>query len=271
MFGRSRKSEGTGDGESSGAAHKRDATSHARGSDDRSPRDQAPADRSSADRIAPRRSSAEGPWDLAAAPSDDLTRVDLGSLRVPAMPGVEIRVEAGPDGQIVAAALSAGSSALELGVFAAPRSAGIWDEVRAEIADSLREQGSGVTEQDGAFGAELVATLGGPQGDQTARFVGVDGPRWFVRGLFTGPAATNPVQAGLLTRSLREVVVVRGDEAMPVRDPLPLTVPQEALDDALDEAGRHSVSEESDAADESGDQRRTLPPPERGPEITETR
>ena len=85
-----------------------------------------------------------------------------------------------------------------------------------------------------------------------ARFVGVDGPRWFLRGLVTGPAAVDPEQAGPVEAALRDVVVVRGSEPMAVRDPLALALPNEAqLQQPGDQVG--------------------LELPERGPEITETR
>ena len=54
-------------------------------------------------------------------------------------------------------------------------------------------------EVDGPFGTELRARVPaeGPAGQQPqlapARFLGVDGPRWFLRGLVTGPAATETV------------------------------------------------------------------------------
>ena len=34
-----------------------------------------------------------GPWDAADAPDDGIARIDLGSLRLPAMPGMDQRVD----------------------------------------------------------------------------------------------------------------------------------------------------------------------------------
>ena len=34
-----------------------------------------------------------GPWDVADAPDDGLARIDLGSIRLPAMAGTDLRVE----------------------------------------------------------------------------------------------------------------------------------------------------------------------------------
>jgi hypothetical protein len=63
---------------------------------------------------------------------------------------------------------------------------------------------------------------------RAARFLGVDGPRWFLRGMLTGPAAEDPEQAAALVDAFRSVVVVRGTQPMPVRDQLPLTLPPQA-------------------------------------------
>src|SRR5207247_536910 len=65
------------------------------------------------------------------------------------------------------------------------------------------------------------------------RFVGVDGPRWMVRAVYQGRAATDPTAAGALDDSLAQLVVDRGKDAMPVRDPLPLRLPRDVTELAL--------------------------------------
>ena len=60
---------------------------------------------------------------------------------------------------------------------------------------------------------------------QPVRFVGVDGPRWFVRALFGGRAAREPEAAAPLEAVLRAVVVVRGTDPMAPGDALALHVP----------------------------------------------
>jgi hypothetical protein len=63
---------------------------------------------------------------------------------------------------------------------------------------------------------------------RAARFVGVDGPRWFLRGMISGPAAESPEAAAALEQAFRQIVVVRGTAPMPVREQLPLTLPPQA-------------------------------------------
>ena len=203
----------------------------------------------------------QGPWDVADAPERE--RLDLGALQVAVPEGVELRLELSPEGQVMAVTLVHGDSSAQLNVFAAPRTEGIWGEVREEIAEALNSGGGRASEADGVLGAELRAVV--PQEvpgqgvvQAPARFVGVDGPRWFLRALLTGPAATEDHAAQPLLEVVRDVVVVRGDDPMPAREPLVLNLPPEA---------RQQVEEA--APEEPGAPRITLP--ERGPEITEVR
>ena len=199
-----------------------------------------------------------GPWDSADAPDDGTARVDLGSLHVPVVDGMEVRVDM-QDQHVVAATLVDGNSTMQVHAFAAPKSSGIWAEVREEIAASIREGGGSADEAAGELGPELRARVPAQPGGQFAamqslRFIGVDGPRWFLRGLLTGPAATDDVQARRLFEAFRGTVVDRGQDAMAPREMLPLRLPKEA------------AAHQPPAAARPG-----LEILERGPEITETR
>jgi hypothetical protein len=176
-------------------------------------------------------SALAGPYDIADAPAGHV-RVDLGSLQIPSIEGVEVRVQANAEGVIQQVVLGHGASALQLGVFAAPRSEGIWDEVRAEIRASLFDDGVAVEEIAGEFGRELRARVRSADGLMDLRFIGVDGPRWMLRAVYQGQAAADPSTAGPLAICLRGLVVDRGREAMPVREALPLRLPREIAEAA---------------------------------------
>ncbi|MEV1330539.1 DUF3710 domain-containing protein [Micromonospora costi] len=176
-------------------------------------------------------SIARGPYDISEAPSG-VARLDLGSLHIPAVPEVEVRVQADQQGVIQQVVLVHGTNALQLGVFAAPRSEGIWDEVRAEIRQSLVNDGATAREVEGEYGPELRATVHTQDGPTELRFVGIDGPRWMVRAVFQGAAAVDPAAAGPLAECLEGLVVDRGQEAKPVREPLPLRLPREVAEQA---------------------------------------
>lgn len=213
-----------------------------------------------------------GPYDVADVP-DEGPRLDLGGIKVPVPEGTEIRVDVSPEGHVVSAVAVNGNSQMQVNAFAAPRREGIWDDVRTEIRQSLQnDQGGQADESDGPFGRELRARIPAGQPGQTtpARFLGVDGPRWFVRALITGPAATDPVQAKPLEDVFRGIVVVRGNDAMAPRDALPLRLPREAAEQA---AHAHAAAQAQQEAQGpyGGAEGDDFNPFERGPEITETR
>lgn len=164
---------------------------------------------------------AAGPYDLAQAPAGR-ARLDLGSLHIPSISGVQVRVQANPDGTVARVVLVHDGSALQLAAYAAPRSEPIWDEVRDEIRRSLFAEGVAVEEIPGEYGRELRARVRTPEGLKDLRFIGVDGPRWLVRADLQGPAAVDPASSPELLQCLRGLVVDRGDEARPAKELLPL-------------------------------------------------
>jgi len=206
-----------------------------------------------------------GPWD-AAEPFPSLDRVDLGSLQVPVGPEHEIQlVMAEQHGAWVT--VRHGDSEMQVQAFAAARSSELWDDVRSDIRREVAEAGGQAGETEGTFGTELIAQVplepGQPvSGLQLIRFIGADGPRWFVRGMFTGPAAGGGEPASLLEEVFRGVVVVRGEHPVPPRDILELRLPPEA---------QKAFEEQAAAAAEENRFAAGLDRFERGPEFTETR
>ena len=167
----------------------------------------------------------QGPFDISDEPDDDLVRIDLGALKVP-VSELEMRVDVDENQQVSAITLANETGQLQLGAFAAPRTEGIWNDVRAEIAESVSAQG-GVTadESDSEFGTALAGHLGAETGNLPVRFLGVDGPRWMLRAMLLGaPAVDDSARAPFLD-VVRGVVVVRGTDPLPVRDAIPLRLP----------------------------------------------
>ncbi len=172
-----------------------------------------------------------GPFDITDAELDSgIERLDLGSLLIPTDIGLEVRIDVDDQGQVAAVNLVNDAGQMQLGAFAAPRNEGIWESVRAEIKDSIAEQGGLVEDNDGPFGPELSGALPAPGGFTPVRFVGVDGPRWFLRGMLVGSPATDEASAEVFLNAFRAVVVVRGNEPLPVRDPIPLVLPKQAAE-----------------------------------------
>jgi len=171
-----------------------------------------------------------GPWDVSEVPGPE-GFVDLGGIWLPGRDGMELRLEVEEQtGRVTAATVALGGSAVQLQAFAAPKSEGIWDEIRGEIAAGVTRQGGTADEMPGPFGKELLAripvrTPDGRTSHQPARFVGIDGPRWFLRAVFHGPAAYQEGGADDLESLVRGVVVIRGAEAMAPRELLALRLP----------------------------------------------
>jgi hypothetical protein len=170
------------------------------------------------------------------APRDKRERLDLGALKIPAVPGVEIHLQAGPQGQIQQIQLAHGASRLSLSVFAAPRTEGIWEEIREALRTSLVDGGARPEAIEGDYGPELRAKVRDASGTTDIRHVGIDGPRWFVHAVFLGSAAVDPDQDSPLRDVLRGILVDRGTEARPVSEALPLQLPPEAAAQLADAA-----------------------------------
>jgi Protein of unknown function (DUF3710) len=180
---------------------------------------------------APEDRAVNGPFDESEA-NPVRPYVDLGGVKVLPREGLHLRLEV-EEGtkRVVAIGLDYANSTLQVQPFAAPRTSGLWHEIRAQIADQIARQGGSTTVREGTFGPELlaqipVAAAEGQSGHmRLARFIGVDGPRWFLRGVIAGEAAVDPTAAAQVEDLFRSIVVVRGATPMPPRDLIPLRMP----------------------------------------------
>ena len=180
---------------------------------------------------APEDRETEGPLDESEA-NPVRPYVDLGGVKVLPREGLHLRLEIEEGSKrVVAIGLDYAGSTLQVQPFAAPRSSGLWHEIRDQIADQISKQGGTTTLREGPFGPELVAEIPvatGQDASETsrlARFIGVDGPRWFLRGVIAGEGAINPDAAAQIEDLFRSIVVVRGTAPMPPRDLIPLRMP----------------------------------------------
>ena len=173
----------------------------------------------------------DGPYDESAAPEED--RIDLGGLQVPTVDGMELRMEVDQrSGAVTGANLVIGGSSLQVQAFAAPKSRGLWEDVRTSLRDSVVKQGGTAETRAGVFGTELITRLpvkraDGRTGYRPARFIGIDGPRWFLRAILTGKALGDKEQSQRFETLISRLVVVRGSEAMAPQELLPLRLPGE--------------------------------------------
>lgn len=203
-------------------------------------------------------SRARGPFDRTEVEQDG-SWLDLGALWVPAVNGMQVQLQLDQAQVVTAVQLAVDGSVAQLQAFAAPRTGALWPDIRTEIALSISAQGGSAQVVDGPLGRELAAKM--PKDGPDVRFLGVDGPRWFLRAAVSGPAATDDAAAVRLIEAVRGTVVVRGSEAMAPRELLPLQMPAQAQPATASGPAEHSTAQA----------RADLKPFERGPEITEVR
>ncbi|NMM86355.1 hypothetical protein B2J88_18640 [Rhodococcus sp. SRB_17] len=201
----------------------------------------------------------EGPYDFADIDSEDPTvgrdgqRLDLGSVLVPMPPGGQLQVEMAPDGSPQAVHLVTEYGRVTVAAYAAPKSPGQWREVVSELAQSLRDDNSPVSIENGPWGRELVAETAA----MDLRFIGVDGPRWMVRCVVAGPSGSTAAGTQLVAMAreiLRDTVVNRGTEPHPVRTPLPVVLPQVLAEQLASAHEQQMIAQQQAAAQQQVDQ-----------------
>ena len=151
--------------------------------------------------------------------------LDLGAYYLPFLQGIQLRIKANRAiQQVLGSTITFGSSSLEIEAFAAPKTLGLWDDVRGD----LLEANKAASEVDGVFGTELKLPVN-VKGGKTVntRIVGVDGPRWMLRGIFSGKAAIDPdsPETEALNKFFAGIVVERGEEPLAPRDLIPMHPP----------------------------------------------
>ncbi|MCD1285145.1 MULTISPECIES: DUF3710 domain-containing protein [unclassified Brevibacterium] len=244
--------------ESDGDAESNDDSAASNSDDDEDSEDDD--EEAKLEKSAPFDRSEKGPFD-ASEDYPELNRLDLGALRVPVVDGMQVRLDTDDDSQrVLAVTLIHEGGGIQLQAFATPRSEGLWNTVRGQLSDSVTSQGGQASELHTSLGKELAVevpakTESGRPGKRAMRFAGVDGPRWFVRAVFSGKAVTDDEVRAELSALFRGVVVDRGVEAMAPRELIVLTAPQ--------------VDNDEDAEEKKDEDE--LNPFERGPEITEIR
>lgn len=174
------------------------------------------------------------PFDIAEVDVEAGQYVDLGSLLIPMLEGRELRLQVDEaTEQVQSVLLAAPDGALEVRAFAAPRGGDMWHDVRPQLVDDVIRRGGTAAIEDGRYGPEIAVSIevslpDGRKGRQDSRIFGFNGPRWFVRATLLGPASAADAFAGW-DDALTGVVVNRGSEARPVGEPLPLSLPGNAL------------------------------------------
>ncbi|OBB05132.1 hypothetical protein A5662_10945 [Mycobacteriaceae bacterium 1482268.1] len=199
----------------------------------------------------------DGPFDI--DDFDDpaaavVARLDLGSVLIPMPEAGQVQVELSEVGVPSAVWVVTPNGRFTVAAYAAPKSSGLWREVAAELADSLRKDASKVRIEDGPWGREVVGAA--PAG--VVRFIGVDGYRWMIRCVVNGPQETIDALGDEARHALADTVVRRGDTPLPVRTPLPIQLPEPM-------AQQLQAAAEQAAAQQAAQQQQQQEPPQNEP------
>jgi hypothetical protein len=153
--------------------------------------------------------------------------VDFGAIQVPIREDVTLKLEVEEaSSRIVALTIDHKGSSIQLQAFSAPASEGIWHEIRATLQESIEAQNGKTETVVGPLGPELNAQIPTSDGSsRLAKFIGVDGPKWFLRGVISGLALGDTLSMSHMIDIFRSVAVVRGSAPMPPKELLELVAP----------------------------------------------
>ncbi|MGB2918916.1 MAG: DUF3710 domain-containing protein [Mycobacterium sp.] len=207
----------------------------------------------------------EGPFDI--DDFDDpavaaVARLDLGSVLIPMPEAGQVQVELSNTGVPSAVWVVTPNGRFTIAAYAAPKSTGLWREVASELADSLRKDVPKVSIEDGPWGREVVGV--GAENAGVVRFIGVDGYRWMIRCVVSGPHERIAALAQQARDALADTVVRRGDTPMPVRTPLPIQLP-DAMAAQLRAATEQAAAQQAATSGQPQPQQQQ-PPEEQQPE-----
>jgi hypothetical protein len=152
--------------------------------------------------------------------------LSFGSILMPTIEGVSVRAEVDEaTNAIVAVSFEHQGSVLQVSVFSAAKSEELWPEIYQQLLETVISSGGSAVETVGGLGKQLDAVLLTNGVKREVRFIGFDGPRWFLRGAISGLALTDANAALNMEDIFRSLVIDRGNSPLPPREPLPLKVP----------------------------------------------
>jgi len=175
------------------------------------------------------RDDSEGPFDIEDfddPESATVGRHDLGAVLIPVDESAELAVEVNPQGVPTMVWMVTPNGRYNVTAYAAPKTGKLWREVITEVAESLRNEGAQVTFEDGPWGREVVGLMTKGPEPLVMRFIGVDGYRWMIRCVVSGPHEGVDALTEQAREALADTVIRRGDTPLPVRTPLPIQLPE---------------------------------------------
>ena len=179
----------------------------------------------------------DGPFDITEVDldADDVERLDFGCVVLTPFEGMQMQLQVDQKTKRVQAALvMAGSSAIEVALFAAPAQSRMAGEIRQEMIEATKKAGGQVSLAEGPFGTEVrrIIPLTDPKGNRVvhiSRTWFAEGPKWLLRGVVMGEAAqaadVDSGPAELLYEFFSNTVVRRDAQPRVPGDLIPMTLP----------------------------------------------
>lgn len=179
----------------------------------------------------------DGPFDIDEVDldADEIHRLDFGSLVLTPFEGMQVQVQLDKaTGRANALLVMAGSSAVEISLFASPETQTIVTDIRSDMIRATQSAGGEVRLAEGPFGTEIrrVVPLNDPQGRKVfhiSRTWLAEGPRWMLRGVVMGEAARSSGTDGsteLLWEFFSNIVVRRDREPRAPGELIPMILPE---------------------------------------------
>lgn len=150
--------------------------------------------------------------------------LNLGSIKIALPKKSQVQVEMGEAGPKMVHLVTEFGRVTPV-AFAAPRSAGQWEESNKEILQGMKSEGLTVETEQGPWGTEIVAS--GENG--VVRVIGVDGPRWMLRMTATAPFDRAEGLRDLAREITARSFVYRGEDPVLAGNALPVVLPQQLV------------------------------------------
>lgn len=165
--------------------------------------------------------------------------VDFGCLYIPYMEGMELIPAVDRQGRIHSMSIVVASQCVELTLFAAPRSGGLWAQSFDDLRADGQRRGFDVFPLTGPWGKELLLRPTADNPDMAHRFIGIEGPGWLLRATYFGASAEDDDARAPLDAIVANILVDRGGDARVPGEIIHLT-PFDALQQAMEQQQEQS-------------------------------
>lgn len=168
--------------------------------------------------------------------------LDLGSMKIALPKGSQVQVEMGENGPKMLHIVTKVGRITPV-AFAAPRSSGQWASAAGELVQGIERDGLQTHIEEGPWGSEIV----GKNPNGTIRIIGVEGPRWLLRMTLAAPLGMEDDLADLARDVMARTFVYRGDTPILAGNSLPVTMPQQLVEQVRQAMEQRQAQAEQEA------------------------